>query len=220
MGRGRCEDQVVCPSDRRECMKVLLVDAFDSFVFTIAQYYAKVGAQTKVVRVNDDPIGQYQRWKPQLLVLGPGPGTPREHGYLDIIREVDEHQAVFGVCLGHQAIGEFFGWKLVRAPTVEHGKKAQVRHDRRGIFCNVPLPVTVVRYHSLAIVNPGTGDELVTTAFMQGDGVIMAVRHRTRPIEGVQFHPESIGTEYGITMIRNSLDLATGPNNRVHLVLE
>jgi anthranilate synthase/aminodeoxychorismate synthase-like glutamine amidotransferase len=189
-------------------MKVLLIDAFDSFVFNIAQYYQKVGVQTKVVRVNDDPIGHYQRWKPQLLVLGPGPGTPQEHGYLDIIRAIDEEQAVFGVCLGHQAIGEFFGWELVYAPTVEHGKKAQVHHDERGIFCGIPSPVNVVRYHSLAIANPGdVENELVTTALTEKDGVIMAVHHRVRPIESVQFHPESIGTEYGVAIIRNSLNL-------------
>ncbi|MDV5126517.1 aminodeoxychorismate/anthranilate synthase component II [Bacillus amyloliquefaciens] len=193
-------------------MRVLLVDAFDSFVFVIAQYYAKVGAHTKVVRVNDDPISQYQRWKPQLLVLGPGPGTPQEHGYPEIIRAAGEHQAIFGVCLGHQAIGEFFGCKLKNAPTIEHGKKAQVQHDGQGIFFHVPSPVTVVRYHSLAITDPGTENELVTSAFSQEDGVVMGVRHRTRPIEGVQFHPESIGTEHGITMIRNSLALANYPS--------
>ncbi|WP_379162647.1 anthranilate synthase component II [Paenibacillus sp. sgz5001063] len=189
-------------------MRILLIDAFDSFVYVIAQYYEKVGAQTKVVRVNDDPINQYQLWKPQLLVLGPGPGTPQEHGYPEIIRAAGEHQAMFGVCLGHQAIGEFFGWKLIHAPTIEHGKKAQVQHDGQGIFCNVPSPVAVVRYHSLAIADPGTGNELVTSAIAEGDSVVMGVRHRTRPIEGVQFHPESIGTEHGITMIRNSLALA------------
>lgn len=189
-------------------MRVLLIDAFDSFVYVLAQYYEMVGAQTKVVRVNDDPISQYQRWKPQLLVLGPGPGTPQEHGYPEIIYAAGEHQAIFGVCLGHQAIGEFFGWKLLHAPTIMHGKKSQIRHDGQGIFCHVPLPVSVVRYHSLAIADPGTRTELVTSAIAEEDSVVMAVRHRTRPIEGVQFHPESIGTEHGITMIRNSLALA------------
>jgi len=189
-------------------MRILLIDAFDSFVHVIAQYYEMVGAQTKVVRVNDDPISQYQQWKPQLLVLGPGPGTPQEHGYPEIIRAAGEHQAMFGVCLGHQAIGEFFGWKLINAPTIEHGKKAQVQHDGQGIFRHIPSPVSVVRYHSLAIADPGTGNELITSAISKEDGVVMSVRHRTRPIEGVQFHPESIGTQHGITMIRNSLELA------------
>ncbi|OTA14358.1 anthranilate synthase component II [Xenorhabdus vietnamensis] len=190
-------------------MKVLLVDAFDSFVFVIEHYYSSiVGIQTKVVRVNDDPIGQYQQWKPQLLVLGPGPGTPQEHGYLEIMRAVSEEQAIFGVCLGHQAIGEYFGWKLIRAPTVEHGKYSQVQHDGKGIFHDIPSPVTVVRYHSLTITNSsGTEDELVATAYTKERSVNMAARHRIRPIESVQFHPESIGTEYGLRMIQNSLTL-------------
>ncbi|MDX7988917.1 aminodeoxychorismate/anthranilate synthase component II [Xenorhabdus sp. 12] len=195
-------------------MKVLLVDAFDSFVFVIEQYYSMVGVQTKVVRVNDDPISKFQRWKPQLLVLGPGPGTPQEHGYPEIIRSVGEGQAIFGVCLGHQAIGEYFGWKLMRAPTVEHGKYSQVQHDGQGVFRDIPSPVNVVRYHSLSIINSEIENELVATAYTKGKGemVNMAVRHRTRPIESVQFHPESIGTEHGLRMIYNSLDLV---NNKV-----
>ncbi|MDC9606695.1 aminodeoxychorismate/anthranilate synthase component II [Xenorhabdus griffiniae] len=188
-------------------MKVLLVDAFDSFVFVIEQYYSMVGVQTQVVRVNDDPIGKYQKWKPQLLVLGPGPGTPQEQGYPEIIRAVGEDQAIFGVCLGHQAIGEYFGWKLTRAPTVKHGKYSQVQHDGQGIFRDIPSPVNVVRYHSLSIINSGIENELVATAYTKGEAVNMAVRHRIRPIESVQFHPESIGTEYGLKMIQNSLAL-------------
>ncbi|MGY4817269.1 aminodeoxychorismate/anthranilate synthase component II [Pseudomonas chlororaphis subsp. piscium] len=188
-------------------MRVMLIDAFDSFVHVIEQYYSAAGAETRVVRVNDDPIAQYRQWQPQLLVLGPGPGTPEDHGYPQIIRAMDERQAIFGVCLGHQALGEHFGWKLTRAPTAEHGKYAQVHHDGQGIFQDVPSAVTVVRYHSLAITDPGTTTSLMATA-CSDDGVNMAARHRTRPIESVQFHPESIGTDYGIQMIRNSLALA------------
>ncbi|ABE53915.1 aminodeoxychorismate synthase, glutamine amidotransferase subunit [Shewanella denitrificans OS217] len=195
-------------------MKVLLVDAFDSFVFVIEHYYAKCGAKTKVVRVNDNPLEHYQQWQPDLLVLGPGPGTHEEHGYLDILNAIDEDQAVFGVCLGHQAIGAFFGWKLMRAPTVEHGKYAMIQHDGQGIFNRVPSPIKVVRYHSLAIAAPELDGELLTTAITQGSGVNMAIRHRTRPIEAVQFHPESIGTEHGLAMVRNSLALV----NRVSIM--
>lgn len=189
-------------------MRVLLIDAFDSFVFVIAQYYEMVGAQTKVVRVNDDPIRQYQQWKPDLLVLGPGPGTPSEHGYPEIIHAAGVQQAIFGVCLGHQAIGEYFGWKLIQAPTIKHGKQAQVQHDGQGVFCQVPSPMSVVRYHSLAITDSDTENQLIATSISEADSVVMSVRHRTRPIEGVQFHPESIGTQHGITIIRNSLALA------------
>ncbi|SEH77149.1 anthranilate synthase component 2 [Halobacillus karajensis] len=188
-------------------MRVLLIDAFDSFVFVIAQYYEKLGAQTKVVRVNDEPIGQYQQWQPHLLVLGPGPGTPEEHGYPEIIRTAGDKQAIFGVCLGHQAIGEFFGWQLNNALTIEHGKKAQVQHDGKGIFHNVPSSFSVVRYHSLTLTDPGDETDLINTATTEEDWVVMGVRHKTRPIEGVQFHPESIGTEHGIAIVRNSLRL-------------
>lgn len=189
-------------------MRVLLIDAFDSFVYVIAKYYEMVGAETKVVRVNEDPIKHYKQWKPDLLVLGPGPGTPEEHCYPDILRAADENQAIFGVCLGLQAIGEFFGWKLINAPTVQHGKMAKVQHDGKGIFSNIPSPVNVVRYHSLAITDYNSGNQLITSGVSEEDNVVMSIRHTTRPIEGVQFHPESIGTEYGITMIQNSLTLA------------
>lgn len=189
-------------------MKVLLIDAFDSFVFNIEQYYAKAGAETHVVRVNEDPLGAYARLQPDLLLLGPGPGTPEEHGYHHILESMHEEQAILGVCLGHQAIGEYFGWKLISAPTVEHGKKASVTHDGEGVFAGLKSPVSVVRYHSLAIENPNKETALVTTAVSEVDNVVMGVRHRTRPIEGVQFHPESIGTDAGVSMVRNSLALA------------
>jgi anthranilate synthase component 2 len=209
MGRSRVKNQIIfsCDGGKYMSMRVLLIDAFDSFVFNIAQYYEKFGVITQIVRVDDDPIGRYHAWRPQLLVLGPGPGMPQEHGYLDIISALDKNQALFGVCLGHQAIGEFFGWKLMHAPTVEHGKKALIQHDKQGIFLDVPLPASVIRYHSLAISNVDTRKELITTAFTEKDNVTMAVRHRMRPIESVQFHPESIGTENGIKMICNSLKL-------------
>ncbi|WP_150879765.1 aminodeoxychorismate/anthranilate synthase component II [Staphylococcus aureus] len=189
-------------------MKVLLVDAFDSFVYMIAQYYEKVGAITKVVRVNEKPLEVYYEWNPDILVLGPGPGTPKEHGYLDILNQIKDNQIVFGVCLGYQAIGEFFGWTLVHAPTIEHGKKDYVLHDSKGIFSNLVSPTTVVRYHSLVIENTNGTNDLVVSAysnFLENKKVIMGVRHKTRPIEGIQFHPESIGTEFGIEMIKNSL---------------
>ncbi|MBJ7223907.1 MULTISPECIES: anthranilate synthase component II [unclassified Brenneria] len=188
-------------------MKVLLVDAFDSFVFVIEQYYLMVGAKTKVIRVNNDPISYYEQWKPDLLVLGPGPGTPQEHGYLDILLRVKKQQAIFGVCLGHQAIGEFFGGELFHAPTVEHGKYARVQHDGQGVFRNIPTPINVVRYHSLAITNFAMVRDLLPTAYSEEDNVNMAVRHRTRPIESVQFHPESIGTDHGLRIVENSLSL-------------
>ncbi|MBR3772634.1 MAG: aminodeoxychorismate/anthranilate synthase component II [Clostridium sp.] len=188
-------------------MKVLLVDAFDSFVFVIAQYYEKLGGEARVVRVNENPLELYREWKPDLLVLGPGPGTPTEHGYLKILEEISENQAVFGVCLGLQAIGEYFGWKLVNAPAVKHGKKSIIDHDGKGIFLGIKSKVSVVRYHSLAITNLGSSRDLIITAKSEEDNVVMGIRHKNRPIEAVQFHPESVGTEYGLDMIKNSLQL-------------
>ncbi|MCY9165976.1 aminodeoxychorismate/anthranilate synthase component II [Bacillus atrophaeus] len=190
-------------------MKVLLVDAFDSFVFVIAHYYEKLGATTRIVRVNEDPMESYYNWEPDVLVLGPGPGTPKEHKYIDILSKVKDSQVVFGVCLGYQAIGEFFGWELVYAPTIEHGKKSQIAHDSKGIFSGIPSPINVVRYHSLAIENTNNVNDLVVSASTNckdNKEVIMGIRHKTRPIEGVQFHPESIGTEFGFQMILNSLN--------------
>jgi len=188
-------------------MRVLLIDAFDSFIYVISQYYEKLGVETKVVRVNDNPMNYYLQWKPHLLVLGPGPGTPNEHGYLDIMSKIDKEQAVFGICLGHQAIGEYYGWKLVHAPSVEHGKMSEILHDGQGIFQGLYAPINAVRYHSLIIKTPDNETELITTAYTKNDRIVMGIRHKTGRIEGVQFHPESIGTEFGNAMIKNSLDL-------------
>lgn len=187
-------------------MKVLLIDAFDSFVFMIAQYYQKIGADTRVVRVNQNPLEIYKKWKPDLLVLGPGPGTPRMHGYLNILRNLNETQAIFGICLGHQAIGEYFGWKLEHAKIPEHGKYSTIYHDGKGIFSEIPNNIKVVRYHSL-IINEYGSSELISSAKTESDHIVMAIRHIFRPIEGVQFHPESIGTEFGLKIIENSLNL-------------
>ena len=189
-------------------MKVLLVDAFDSFVFVIAHYYEKLGATTRVVRTSENPMEVYYNWEPDVLVLGPGPGTPKQHGYLNILSKIKDEQIVFGVCLGYQAIGEFFGWKLVYAPTIEHGKQSKIRHDSKGIFSGIPSPINVVRYHSLAIENSNELNDLIvcaSTTNEDNENVIMGIRHKTRPIEGVQFHPESIGTDFGLQMINNSL---------------
>ncbi|WP_038196739.1 aminodeoxychorismate/anthranilate synthase component II [Vibrio nigripulchritudo] len=187
-------------------MKVLLVDAFDSFVYVIAHYYSSLGVDTKVVRVDDGPLARYQEWKPDLLVLGPGPGTPLEHGYFDILRAIRTNQPVFGVCLGHQAIGEFFGWKLVHAPKVQHGKFSVIQHDGTGVFCGIPAALKVVRYHSL-VLEKRECFNLYVSAFDEKEGNVMGLRHVSRPIESVQFHPESVGTSYGLEIIKNSLSL-------------
>lgn len=188
-------------------MKVLLIDAFDSFVYTIEQYYKDIGCHTKVVRVSENPIMEYKNWQPDLLVLGPGPGSPYEHGYNKIIENISNEQAVFGVCLGLQAIGEYFNFKIKMAPSIEHGKYSEIFHDKKGIFLDIDIPVKVVRYHSLTIKNNENSDDIIITACEKDHNLIMGLRHKTRPIEAVQFHPESIGTENGYTMIENSLKL-------------
>jgi len=189
-------------------MKVLVIDAFDSFVFMIAHYYKATGAETRTIRVNENPIGVLKNWKPDLLVLGPGPGTPMEHGYPQILEAAHADQAIFGVCLGHQAIGQHYGWELKSAPKVQHGTQDQAHHDTKGIFHKILSPVCVVRYHSLIIEPRDSDSDLVATAVSENDQVVMGVRHRYRPIEGVQFHPESIGTKAGMHIIINSLELA------------
>ncbi|MDW6003517.1 anthranilate synthase component II [Vibrio mangrovi] len=190
-------------------MKVLLVDAFDSFVYVIEHYYSALGVETQVVRVNEDPLTRYREWQPDLLVLGPGPGTPQEHGYFNLLKNIDSSQPVFGVCLGHQAIGEYFGWQLTHAPTVQHGKFSNISHDGKGVFSGLPNPMRVVRYHSLVLQCSDRSNEIYMSAYDTTENNVMALRHRDRPIEGVQFHPESIGTEDGLKIIQNSLKLVS-----------
>lgn len=189
-------------------MKVLLIDAFDSFVYTIEQYYKDIGCHTKVVRVSDNPIEQSNNWKPDLLVLGPGPGSPSEHGYNEIIDNISNEQAIFGVCLGLQAIGEYFNFKLKVAPSIEHGKYSEILHDKKGVFLGIDTPIKVVRYHSLTIKKDESSNDIIITAYEKSNHLIMGLRHKSRPIEAVQFHPESIGTKSGYKMIENSLNLA------------
>lgn len=188
-------------------MKVLLLDAFDSFIYTIEQYYKDIGCNTRVIRVSDNPIDECDNWKPDLLVLGPGPGSPNEHGYNKIIDNISNEQAIFGVCLGLQAIGEYFNFDLEIAPSIEHGKYSEIFHDQNGIFLNLDNPIKVVRYHSLIIKDNKNSDEMIITACEKDNYLIMGLRHKTRPIEAVQFHPESIGTKSGHKMIENSLKL-------------
>ena len=190
-------------------MKVLLIDAYDSFVYMINNYYKKLGCVTKVIRVNDQPLKVYEDFKPDLVVLGPGPGTPKSKGYIRILKMLPDNQPIFGICLGHQAIGEFFGFKLSRLSEPCHGKYSTIVNDGLGVFENISSEIRVVRYHSLIIKEPDdTTEKLIISAKLKVEGIIMGVRHRFRPIEGVQFHPESIGTEKGLDIIKNSLRLA------------
>ena len=182
---------------------ILVVDNYDSFVFNLVQYLGQLGAQCEVRRNDevtvDDALGY------DGVLLSPGPGTPESAGVcIDMVKAVGGKLPIFGVCLGHQAIGAAFGASIVRAPELLHGKTSEVFHEGVGVFAGLPDPFTATRYHSLAIAPESLPAELVVTASTQS-GVIMGVRHRSLAIEGVQFHPESVLTQGGHLMLANWL---------------
>ncbi|WFU44605.1 aminodeoxychorismate/anthranilate synthase component II [Bradyrhizobium sp. CB82] len=179
-------------------MKTLVVDAYDSFVYIIAQYLSQAGMNPTVVRNDYISIAKIERMNPDMILLGPGPGHPADAGYVDIIHHFKGRIPIMGVCLGHQAIGLAFGAEVIRAKRLMHGKDSRINHDGRGCFAGAPPDLTAVRYHSLIIDGARIGNELEVTALATDDGYVMGVRHRHYSIEGVQFHPESIGTEFGI----------------------
>jgi para-aminobenzoate synthetase component 2 len=183
--------------------RILVVDNYDSFVFNLVQYLGQLGAQVDVRR--NDEVGIEEIRGYDGVLLSPGPGTPAGAGIcLEVVRELAGVLPIFGVCLGHQAIGEAYGATVDRAPELLHGKTSLVHHDGAGVFTGLPDPFTATRYHSLAIEPSTVPAELEVTA-RTDSGVIMAVRHRTLPVEGVQFHPESVLTEGGHRMLANWL---------------
>jgi para-aminobenzoate synthetase component 2 len=189
--------------DVRVTARILVVDNYDSFVFNIVQYLGQLGAEVDVRR-NDEVAPEEGRAYDGVL-LSPGPGTPADAGVcLDMVRTLGGVVPIFGVCLGHQAIGEAYGADVVRAPELLHGKTSLVHHDGVGVLAGLPDPFTATRYHSLTIDPATVPDELEVTA-RTDSGVIMAVRHRTLAVEGVQFHPESVLTEGGHRMLANWL---------------
>jgi len=185
---------------------LLMIDNYDSFTYNLVQYLGELGADVLVQRNDAITLDQVEAWAPERIVISPGPCTPAEAGIsVPLIRRFAGRIPLLGVCLGHQAIGEAFGGRIVRAARVMHGKLDAVTHDGRGVFTGIPSPVTVTRYHSLAIERATLPDCLVATA-TTADGEIMGVRHREHAVEGVQFHPEAILTEHGHAMLRNFLD--------------
>jgi len=185
---------------------LLMIDNYDSFTYNLVQYLGELGADVLVQRNDAITLDQVEAWAPERIVISPGPCTPAEAGIsVPLIRRFAGRIPLLGVCLGHQAIGEAFGGRIVRAARVMHGKLDAVTHDGRGVFSGIPSPVTVTRYHSLAIERATLPDCLVATA-TTADGEIMGVRHREHAVEGVQFHPEAILTEHGHAMLRNFLD--------------
>jgi anthranilate synthase/aminodeoxychorismate synthase-like glutamine amidotransferase len=186
-------------------MRLLLVDNFDSFVFNIAQAFGALGAEP-VVRRNDVTLEELVALEPDAVIISPGPGTPAEAGVsVDAIKAFGERVPVLGVCLGHQCIGAAFGASIDRAEVGPvHGKTSKVQHEGTGVFKGLPSPLVATRYHSLAVEEEGWPETLTVTARSE-DGVVMGVRHKELPVEGVQFHPESILTESGDQMFANFL---------------
>ena len=185
--------------------KILVVDNYDSFVFNIVQYLQQLGAEVVVKRndeVNAESINEFDG-----VLISPGPGTPEDAGAcIEIVNAaIEKQKPLLGVCLGHQAIGVALGGKVSRAPELLHGKTSQVQHKNEGVFKNLKSPFRATRYHSLAIETPSMPKDLLVTATTES-GVIMGVKHRSAPIEGVQFHPESVLTEGGHRLLANWLE--------------
>jgi para-aminobenzoate synthetase component 2 len=188
-------------------MKVLVVDNYDSFTYNLVQYLGELGAEMRVVRNDEVSVDEIENEiKPDKIVISPGPGDPDAAGItLGTIERFAGRVPILGVCLGHQAIGQHFGGNVVRGPEPVHGKPVDVRHDGRTIFEGVPQDFAAARYHSLVVDRESVPDCLEISA-ESPDGLVMAVRHREMPVEGVQFHPESILTEHGKTLLRNFLE--------------
>jgi len=187
---------------------ILVVDNYDSFTWNLVHYLAELGAETRVVRNDDLTAAEALALKPEALLLSPGPCTPNEAGIcLPLLDRAPPDMPIFGVCLGHQAMGQAFGGDVIRAKSLMHGKTSPIEHAGKSVFRGLPSPFTATRYHSLAVKRETLPEVLEVTAWT-ADGEIMGLAHRTRPIHGVQFHPESIATEHGHDLLANFLDLA------------
>jgi anthranilate synthase component II len=189
-------------------MRVTLIDNYDSFTFNLVHYLGELGADVRVWRNDELSVADVIAERADAIVLSPGPCTPNEAGIgLELVRETSASTPILGVCLGHQTIGQAFGGKVVRAPLPMHGKVSRVAHHASGLFRGLNGPFQATRYHSLVIERARAPEALEITA-ESDDGLIMAVAHREHPVHGVQFHPESIASEHGRTILRNFLDIA------------
>ncbi|MCH9828343.1 MAG: aminodeoxychorismate/anthranilate synthase component II [Gammaproteobacteria bacterium] len=190
---------------------LLMIDNYDSFTYNLVQYFGELGADVEVYRNDRISVAEVAAKRPSHIVLSPGPCTPNEAGIcLDLIQRLKGQFPILGVCLGHQAIGQAFGGKVVRAREVMHGKVSAIEHRQQSVFYGLPSPFTATRYHSLVVERDSLPADFELTAWTAtADGAvdeIMGIQHKTLPIEGVQFHPESILTEHGHTMLRNFLE--------------
>jgi anthranilate synthase/aminodeoxychorismate synthase-like glutamine amidotransferase len=189
-------------------MRLLVIDNYDSFTYNLVQYLGDLGAELEVHRNDRISLDEIRAKQPDAIVLSPGPGHPGEAGItLDVISQLGAAFPILGVCLGHQAIGQAFGGEVVRAGRIMHGKTSPVRHEDTDLFEGLPHPFTATRYHSLVVKRDSLPADLVATAWTEDDGEIMGLRHRTLPIYGVQFHPESILTPDGKQILANFLKL-------------
>ena len=191
---------------------LLLIDNYDSFTWNVVHYLGELGARTRVVRNDEITVEEALAMGPAGIVLSPGPCTPAEAGIsLDLVKAAAATRTpLFGICLGHQTIGAAFGGRVVQAGEIVHGKLGTIHHEGAGVFEGLPSPLHATRYHSLIVAREGLPDEIEVTGWLE-DGTIMGLRHRELPIEGVQFHPESIASEHGHAMLRNFLR-RTGEN--------
>jgi len=191
---------------------IVLIDNYDSFTFNLFHYLGGLGADVAVHRNDKISVADVMALEPEAIVLSPGPCTPNEAGIcLSLIDEAAGKVPLFGVCLGHQAIGQAFGGKVVRAPLPVHGKLSEIKHKGTGVFRGINGPFHATRYHSLVVERASLPGTLITNA-ETGDGLIMGMMHESLPIHGVQFHPESIASEHGHLMLKNFLDLAAAWN--------
>jgi anthranilate synthase component 2 len=190
---------------------LLMIDNYDSFTFNLVQYLQVLGAEVEVVRNDELSVAQIEALAPERIVISPGPCTPNEAGVsLEVIGRLGARVPILGVCLGHQAIGQVYGGEVVRAKRIMHGKTSPIRHGGRGVFAGLPDGYEATRYHSLVVARDSVPDCLEVTAWTEGEAggfdEVMGLRHREHPVEGVQFHPESILTEHGHALLRNFLE--------------
>jgi len=185
---------------------ILVIDNYDSFVFNLVQYLGELGASTVVWRNDAGTVEDVRALRPDGVLISPGPGHPREARLsVDVVRDLGSSLPVLGVCLGHQVIGHVYGGRVIRAPELVHGKTSDVFHEGGGVLAGLPVPFAATRYHSLVVERDSMPAELEVTGWTSA-GLVMALRHREHPVEGVQFHPESILTQSGHDLLRNWLD--------------
>ncbi len=193
---------------------VFVLDNYDSFTYNLVQYLGELGAEVEVFRNDQVTVKEVEGMRPERIVVSPGPCTPHEAGIsIELIRHFAGKVPMLGVCLGHQAIGEAFGGRVIRAPHLMHGKTSPVMHDNKTVFRGMPMPMTATRYHSLIVEEKGLPADLEISAWTtekDGSRTIMGLRHKKYPVEGVQFHPESVLTDAGKKLVENFLNIVTG----------